>query len=841
MQHKKSMTALLTAVFAVQLTFGMLPAPPVSAAASGDTDGDGQLTQKDVRLLSEWLDGGAASLGDWQAADLDGNGRLNAADMTMLKRLLLNQDPDPVYIHLLGNRITAEGENVDITEKTATVTASGVYYIDGSLTDGQILVNLPDETADAKTVKLFLNGVQMVNSAAPCILIENAENTSVNLVEGTENTLSDGSEAPAAETEPAFAVLHAKDDLTVKGSGTLTVTAGVQYGIHCNNDLKFNGGVVNINTENGDAVRGRTSVTVKDGTLVIDTEGDGIKSTKGSMEISGGTVRIKSGKDALQAETAMSLTGGDVQACGDRGLTAGGSILLDGCDLLATASKTPCENLGTQQQGTVTLAYTKEWAKNNPITLTNSAGTAFEKNTLKKFRYAIVSAPTLSGSYALWTGGIETLASGSAAVQTGRSYIDVSNTDTAALLYAGLFDQSRVHKIEINMPDWNAFIADAESENYYPCDITIDGETIKNVGIRTKGNSSRQFVTQAHKDKYSFRIKFDKYDKYANYHGLTELCMNNMYSDPSCMRDILCYNACEEIGAYAPVCAYTDTYVNGELYSFYFLAEQPGDTLAERLSLDDDAVFYKAADKIGANGGYDCSFKQSMTLDNFEVKFGTDDALTHIAEVQQAINSFSVGNYKQIEEILDVPSFLKGFAVNAALCNYDSYNGQMAHNYYLVYSQGKMHYVCWDYNLALGNFMDYGASAESDINAAVYQTTASDRPLLKLLDVPEYRQLYNGYVRQITEMYSDPEAAVAPIAALIRSHVQADPRFFFSADQFESNIARSEAGLQVSGGGFGFGFGWGFGDTLFSYGGEKVSIVDFMIKRNEVIRTTLHD
>lgn len=835
MKHRKT-ALLVTALLTAQLSMQGLPVSGAMAAASGDLNGDGSCTVADAVLLSRWLTGATKQLTSWQNADMDGNGRLNAADLTLLKRMLLEKEPDPVYIHLLGNSIRAEGGNVEISGSNATVTSSGVYYIDGTLTNGQITVHVPDETADAKTVKLYLNGVSMTNSSAPCILIENAENTSVNLVEGTENTLSDGSEAPAEATDPAFAVLHAKDDMTIKGDGKLTVEAGVLYGIHCNNDLKINGGTVQVTTGNADAIRGRTSVTVKDGTVLVDAKGDGIKSTKGSMEITGGTIQIKSSKDALQAETDMTLSGGDIQACGDRGLTAAGKITLDGCSLLATATDNPCENLGTQPQGTIALTYTKEWQKNNPITLTAN-GTAFEKNTLKKFRYVIASDPALSGSYRLWTGGIETKAKGEGSFKAG-SYSDVNNTDTAELLYGGLYDQSRVHKIEITMPNWDAFIADADSEEYYPCDVTVDGETIKNVGIRTKGNSSRQFVSQAHKDKYSFRIKFDKYDKYANYHGLTELCMNNMYSDPSCMRDILCYNACYEIGAYAPVCSYTDAYVNGQLYSFYFLAEQPGDTLAERLSLDDGSVFYKAADVLGSNNSYDCSFKSTMALNNFEVKFGTDDTLQHIDEVKQAINRFDANNYQSIEQILDVDSFLKGFAVNAALCNYDSYNGQMAHNYYLVWSENKMHYVCWDYNLSLGNFMDYGASALSDITTATYQTTAADRPLLKLLDVPAYRERYNSYVKQIVKMYSDPEAAVAPIASLIRSHVKADPRFFFTADQFESNIAKSAEGLQTgNGGGFGWGFGWGFGGGgLFSYGGEQVSIVDFMIKRNEVIR-----
>lgn len=813
-----------------------------AAAVSGDLSGDGQCNVTDVRMLCQFLTGQRSELPDWQAGDINRDGRLNAADLTLLKRIAPQQEAEPAYIHLLGTSIRTEGNHVAVSGKTAVISASGSYYIDGTLDGGQILVNVPDETADTGTVKLFLNGVQITNTEAPCILIENAENTSVNLEEGTVSLLSDGSEAPQTEYAAERAVLHAKDDLTIKGSGTLEIQAGMQYGIHCNNDLKFNGASVTVTTLNEDAVRGKTSVTVKDGVLNIDAKGDGLKSTKGSLTVSGGSITVKSGKDAFQSETDMTLTGGTVCACGDRGLKAGGTVTADGCTLLATATDNPCENLRTTAQPALTLAYTKEWAKNNPVTLTDKSGAVqFEMNTRKKFRYALVSAPGLKTGtdYALYTGGIAVEHGGQSGFRCAnpQDYTGVNNTDTAALLYAPLFDRSSVHKIEVEMPDslWKDFLAHADDEAYYPCDVTIDGETLRNVGIRTKGNSSRQFVSQAHRDKYSFRIKFDKYDDYLNYHGLTEICMNNMYSDPSCMRDVLCYDVCKLIDAYAPECAYTDMYLNGQLYSFYFLAEQPGTTLGERLGTDDDAVLYKAADVIGTNGGYDCSFKSTMALENFEVKFGSDDSLSHIAELQQAINALNASNYKSIEQIMDVQSFLRGFAVNAAMCNYDSYNGQMAHNYYLVYSGGKMHYVCWDYNLSLGNFMDYGASVNSDIKTAVYQTTVSDRPLLKLLDIDEYRRAYEGYVKQIMQYYANPEQRVSAIAAQIRSHVQADPRFFFTADQFERNIAKSANGLQIGGGGGIWGGMWGFGDSLFSYGGENVSVVDFLIRRSEVI------
>ncbi|MBR5361843.1 MAG: carbohydrate-binding domain-containing protein [Oscillospiraceae bacterium] len=823
---------------------------PAAAAASGDVNGDGKLTKNDAVQLQKWLLTADASPADWRAGDMNQDNILDARDLTLLKRQIPEEEEEPQYIHLKGSSISYEGDHIQVSGKTAAINASGTYYIDGSLKDGQILVQIPDETVDTRTVKLFLNGVDMTNGDAPCILIENAENTSVNLVAGTVNKLSDGKEAPQEEQEPAFAVLHAKDDLTIKGEGELLISAGLQYGIHCNNDLKITGGILDVTTGNADAIRGRTSVTIKDGTVSVDSEGDGIKATKGNLDVLGGTVKIKSGKDAMQADTTMELTGGSVCACGDRGLRSEGSITLDGCEILATATDNACETLGTTGQAAMQVTFVKQWAKNNPITLTVSGKQAvFEQNTLKKYRYALISSPELkSGTdYQLWAGGIQTEQKGSQKFSAGTpaSYDSVNNTDHAELLYSDLFDQSKVHKIEVKMDaaKWKTFLEHSQDEEYYPCDVVIDGESFPNVGIRTKGHSSNQFIYQAKRDKYSFRIKMDKYNKYQNYHGLTEFCMNNMYSDPSCMRDILCYNAMYELDAYAPICAYTDMYLNGDLHSFYFLCEQPGTTLGERLATRDDSVLYKAAD-FGSS--YDCTFAQDMDLRNFEVKFGEDENLSHITEIVNAINRVTPQNYKFIEDIIDVPSWLKGFAVNAVLCNYDSYNGMMPHNFYVEYNEGKMYYIGWDYNLSLGNFMDNGASVNSDINTGMYQADEKRRPMLtKLLAVSEYKKMYDSYVMQIVNYYSDPEKTVNGFATLIRSHVKADPRFLFTADKFESNIAKSPNGLQVSQNPGGMWNMWGGmwpggGGGLYSYGGENVSIVDFMIKRNEVIRAAIH-
>ena len=728
-------------------------------------------------------------------------------------------------IHLKGTSITVEGNYAVAEGSKVTISHSGSYLIDGTLSDGQIYVEVPDVKADNGTVKLIFNGVNITGKSAPAVFVKNADKTSITIADGTENIISDGTSAYTGDDQ-TNAVIEAKDDLTIKGgksgTGTLSITANVQPAIVCNNDIKFTGGTTNIETLNetdvNDAVKGKSSVLVKGGKLVIKAEGDGLKSTKGNVDIEDGEVSIKCGNDAIQAETAINISGGSISAFGDKGLTSAGTVSITGGELLATATDCQCENLTSTEQNTMMLEFVKEWSKNNPITLTDTSGkVVFDKNTLKKYKYALVSSSAIgSGEYKLFAGGIKMKHSTGSIFKGGKpaSYKEVNNDmENEEQLYSDLFSQDVIHKIDVKMneSDWDNLLKNASREEWTPCDVVIDGETYKNVGIRTKGNSS---LMMAKDGKYSFRFKLDKYDKELNYHGLTEFCMNNMLMDASCLRDILCYNAMYEIGGVAPHAAHTDMYLNGELYSFYLLAEQPGTTVAERYAVDDDSVLYKATESNGNGGGWGgfggdsyCSFTENMPLDRFDVKFGKDDEFKHIQDIKTAINKLTPTDYKFIEDILDVPSFLKGFAVNSIFCNYDSYNGSLAHNYYLMYSGGKAYFVGWDYNLCLGNFTGGAGSVTSDITTSLYQSTIEDRPLAKLLQVPEYYDMYVEIVNDVLNYYSDPEKYVSDYAKKIRSHVAADPRFEFTIEDFDLNTSKSAEGLQYSEEDTGMGWG----------------------------------
>ena len=318
---------------------------------------------------------------------------------------------DITYIHLKGDTAEIIGDHAAVNGSVVTIDHSGTFYIDGTLNDGQINVNIADEVADPETVKIFLNGAKITGKSAPAILITNAENTSINLVDGTENTITDGDTAYAGDYLGA-AVIEAKDDLTIKGgelgTGVLNLTANTQEGIFCNNDLKFNGGVVNIKTLNADGetsgVKGKTSVSIKDGTLNIDAEGDGIKSGKGNVAVSGGSVSIKAGNDAVQADTTIDISGGTVIAGGDRGFTATTGVNITGGTVYATATDNQVDTaLLSGSTQTVALLNciddaTNEkdgmWKKANTIASSKDSKVEFTK----KYKYVLISDSSINGA-----------------------------------------------------------------------------------------------------------------------------------------------------------------------------------------------------------------------------------------------------------------------------------------------------------------------------------------------------------------------------------------------------------------------------------------------------------
>ncbi len=233
-------------------------------------------------------------------------------------------DDDAVMLTCSGDSVTASAsDGLTVEGGTVTITKGGDYVLSGKIKDGGIIVNLTDETEKAH---LFLNGAEIYGSSPISAL--QADKVIVTIVQDTENKLTDpAAEQSAAESDDPdaapVACLAAKCDLTINGTGKLTVQANNHNGIHTSKDLKIVSGAITVDAVNH-GVRGSASVTVYDGALNITCGGDGIKSAdtekegKGGVVIAGGAVTINAEQDGIDAATALTVADGTLD------VTAGG-------------------------------------------------------------------------------------------------------------------------------------------------------------------------------------------------------------------------------------------------------------------------------------------------------------------------------------------------------------------------------------------------------------------------------------------------------------------------------------------------------------------------------------
>ncbi len=232
---------------------------------------------------------------------------------------------DVATIALNDSTITVEGDGVVVDGSRATITSAGNYSISGKLMEGQIVV----DTEAEELVRLIFNGVEIQNSTSAPIHIVNAEKVMIVLADQTQNTITDGTQYQfenPEEDEPNAALFSAAD-LTITGSGGLTVSGNFNDGIASKDGLIIAGGVIQV-TAVDDGIRGKDYAVIKEGTLTIDARGDGLKSdneedaTRGYISINGGVVNITSGGDAITAQTDVMITGGNITLAAGAGSTS---------------------------------------------------------------------------------------------------------------------------------------------------------------------------------------------------------------------------------------------------------------------------------------------------------------------------------------------------------------------------------------------------------------------------------------------------------------------------------------------------------------------------------------
>lgn len=284
-----------------------------------------------------------------------------------------------VNINLNSTDITADSSSVTVKSSTATITKEGTYILSGTLSNGSIIIDA-DKTSK---IQLVLNGIKITSENFAPIYVKSADKVFLTLADGSTNTLLNGGSFSQIDDNNVDGVIFAKDDITLNGSGSLTIASPAGHGIVGKDEVTITGGNYTI-TSAKTCIRANDSVAIADGNFNLNADTDGIHATT-TLTIDGGTfninavegmestlitindgkINIEASDDGINASNKSSIytptieiNGGNIKivmGAGDTdGIDANGNIVINGGTIDVTGNSAfDFDGTGTINGGTV--------------------------------------------------------------------------------------------------------------------------------------------------------------------------------------------------------------------------------------------------------------------------------------------------------------------------------------------------------------------------------------------------------------------------------------------------------------------------------------------------------
>ncbi len=212
---------------------------------------------------------------------------------------------DCVNITLNDDSSSSTDDTVVIEGQTITIQNEGVYYVEGSLSDGSIVVNV----SKSEKVQIIFDNVSIQNSSSACVNVKSADKVFITLAKKSKNTLISN-----LNDSKIDGAIYSQDDLTLNGSGKLIIESNA-HGIVSKDDLKICQGTYNI-TSSKQGLSGKDSIRILKGKITVNSGTDSLHSentedeNKGFIYIADGTFILNSNHDAISASNVIQIDGG---------------------------------------------------------------------------------------------------------------------------------------------------------------------------------------------------------------------------------------------------------------------------------------------------------------------------------------------------------------------------------------------------------------------------------------------------------------------------------------------------------------------------------------------------
>ena len=382
---------------------------------------------------------------------------------------------------------------------------------------------------------------------------------------------------------------------------------------------------------------------------------------------------------------------------------------------------------------------------------------------------------------------------------------------------AKIFDDTIVHTIDIQMDDteWQVFLENARAKEYVTTDIEINGETFRQVGLRTKGGNSLDLTERYGSYRFSLKIKFNHTIDNQTYYGLDQLSLNASFQDNSYLKEIMTYDMMAFMDVPAPLASFAFVTVSGRDWGLYVAIEEPDRSFAQRNFGPNYGALYKPDYKQISDFNDDVALiytdDQFDSYDNIfrKARYNIGDA--EKTRLIASLKQLSTG--ENLDEIIAVDELLRFFTVQVFVVNLDSYLGPTGHNYLLYESEGILMMLPWDYNLAFATYTlgmpnpinDAKKFVNYPINTPAWGEVMLRRPLFHQVmqtqgTLSRYHDFFEHFITEYFESGYFSEK-VDTYSKLIEPYVKKDPTKFVSFEKhkigietFHSfNIARSQS------------------------------------------------
>ncbi len=299
--------------------------------------------------------------------------------------------------------------------------------------------------------------------------------------------------------------------------------------------------------------------------------------------------------------------------------------------------------------------------------------------------------------------------------------------------------------------DWLKLKAAFRENTYYPAEMIWNGQTVRNIGIRSRGLGSRSST------KPGLRVDFDRYSSGQQFLGLKSFVLDNLTQDQTGVKETVAMRFFTRLGIPAPRETHVQLYVNGRYAGLYGLVETVDKTMMGR-------VFGSIGDDV-QNDGYLFEYNyvlgspwrflyEGSDLASYKARFDIKTNESHadsqiwgpVEELVRLVNT-STAFEADVAPRFDLAAFVRYIAVQNFVAENDGFNGYDGMNNFFMYrlENSTSHVlISWDEDNAFLQ-PDFGITTRNDENALTR----------RVLDIASFRAQYFSVLSEASSSAAD--------------------------------------------------------------------------------------